>query len=347
MKKTPQIVSTLQSLRRLDQTLWMLTFQGDYGLDELLRKGVKGLPGLVLYAQRYFRAPVLLRNPGSFGCSTFFARTPAEQVLLGRNFDYKESLALAVWTAPKDGYRSLSVTLGSFLLYGMKWQRLERAGFPLRLMGAAYTCMDGINEKGLAVAVLEIKAKPTAQKRGKTPITTPIALRAILDRCATVEEAIKLLDGFDMQDLIFACYHYQICDAAGGSAVVEYVDGQMHVYQRQPDAQQCLTNFFLTPCGDNRKEMGRDRYANMEERLSACGGVITEAAAMDLLEKNKLYYHHKWMPHMVATVWSAVYNCTERTMTLCAGMNYETAYHFRLDRPGEAEVLPRDKGETL
>ena len=84
-----------------------------------------------------------------------------------RNFDYKDSLCFVVWTSPENGYRSMTGTLGTFLLYGKKWQNPKNLKDHIRMMGAPYCCMDGVNEKGLAAAILEIKTKPTKQKTGK------------------------------------------------------------------------------------------------------------------------------------------------------------------------------------
>ena len=200
--------------------------------------------------------------------------------------------------------------------------------------------MDGVNEKGLAAAILEIKTKPTKQKTGKKSITTPIAIRAILDKCQNVDEAIALLKQYDMRDLIFANYHYQFADAEGNSAIVEYVNNEMHIIRQNYQGENLkLTNYFLTEGGDNRKEMGRDRYKRIDDKLCECEHKISEEDAMKLLENCTLNYHHKWMPHMVITVWSSVYNCTKKTMKMCSGMNYNDMYEFSLDEPGKVKKI--------
>ena len=345
-KRSPLIAETLRGLKKLDDRVYMLDYRFPYALDKLLRRGVKGMAGLTLFAQRHVHTAARLHPlPGGFGCSTFNARTPEGKVLMGRNFDYKDSVCLVVFTSPEGGYRSVSVTTGTFLLYGIRRQRLDRAAEPLRLMGAPYVCMDGLNEAGLAAAILEIKAKATRQSTGRTPITPPVAVRAILDSCATVDEALTLLSAYDMRDLLFTNYHYQLADARGNTAIVEYVGGEMHVI-RPESAGGCLalTNFFLTEGGDNRREMGRDRFETIRDTLERGRGEMTEAEAMALLQRCELCYHHKWMPHMVTTVWSAVYNCTERTMELCAGMEHSRLWRFSPTEPGRAVPVINGKG---
>ncbi|MBR6004726.1 MAG: linear amide C-N hydrolase [Clostridia bacterium] len=333
---------TLDSLKRVDNTLWMMEYFSPYGLDALLAEGKTSLLGAVSFLQKEVKFPHLIPDPahGGFACSTFNAKTPAGDCILARNFDFKEAPCTVVWTHPQNGYRSMAVADNTFFAYGIKHLPLEKRKVPKRVMAAPYASMDGINEKGLACAVLEIKAKPTKQQTGKTPIMTMVALRAILDKCATVGEAVEFLRGYDMRDLLGVNYHYHFADVSGGSVLVEYVNNEMYVIN--PAAQgapQVLTNYFLTEGGDNSREMGRDRFENISCALEKSGGIMTEADAMKVLSENTLSYHHDWMPHMVYTLWSNVFNLTQRSMILCAGMDYTKTYRFTLDAPCRAELL--------
>ena len=96
-------------------------------------------------------------------------------------------------------------------------------------LAAPYAPLDGVNEKGLAVGVLQIKTTPTNQQTDKVDITTTSAIRLLLDRAATVEEAIELLSQYDMHASANSCYHFHIADANGGSVIVEYIDDEMSV----------------------------------------------------------------------------------------------------------------------
>lgn len=332
---------TLKTLKQIDDNLWMMEYKSDYGLDALLGEGVGSIMGAVKFLQKQLHAPKLAVNKehGGFACSTFNARTPDGAYILGRNFDYKEAPCAVVWTAPENGYRSVAVADTNMFLYGTKYVAIKNAKSHLRAMAAPYTSMDGINEKGLSVAVLEIKSKATKQKTGKKPIITTVAIRAVLDKCQTVEEAIELFSSYDMHDSLGINYHYQIADAAGCSAIIEYVDNKMHVIeQKKKDGNLMLTNYFLTPGGDNHDGRGMDRYEKMEKTLEAADGVVSEDEAMDLLSNVTLNYRHK-LGHKVITLWSSVYNCTEKSMLLCAGMDYSKKYKFFVDKPGEFVAL--------
>lgn len=332
---------TLKSIKQVDKNLWMMECKSDYGLDSLLSQGVSSIMGSVRFLQKQVKVPSLETNSdhGGFACSTFNARTPEGEYILGRNFDYKEAPCMVLWTNPQKGYRSVAVADINMFLHGTKHITFGDTGSHLRAMGAPYASMDGINEKGLAVAVLQVKAKATKQNTGKKPVITTVAIRAVLDKCATVDEAIKLFSSYDMNDLLGICYHYQIADADGCSAIIEFVDNKMYVIkQKKKDNNLMLTNFFLTPGGDNSHGKGTDRFEKMRKRLAETDGVISEDDAMELLSQVKLNYRHK-LGHMVISLWSSVYNCNERSLLLSVGMDYSKKFKFCVDKPGEVIKL--------
>ena len=120
------------------------------------------------------------------------------------------------------------------------------------------------------MGVLLIDTEPTDQQTDKPDITTTTAIRLLLDRAATVDEALALLSQYDMHASANSCYHFQIADAAGRAVVVEYIGDEMNVVE-SPRA----TNFLLTE-GDWDFGRGQDRFAVLEETMEASGGVLTE-----------------------------------------------------------------------
>lgn len=329
---------TLATLKSLDENIVMLDYSCDYGLDEIIARAPKSMIGLARSVQKVLHAPALVPNPTAEagGCSTFNAKTPDGKVLMGRNYDLKETRALVLWTQPEKGYKSLSVCNQNMMLY--LDIRRSRRGF--RSLGAPYLSMDGMNEKGLAGAILMLITKPTKQNTGKPVITTSVALRGILDTCKNVEEAISFMSKFDMHDLMCACYHYFFTDAEGKSAIVEYKENEMFVYrQERPDDNLKLTNFFLTPGGKCR-EMGRDRFETMDCALKE-KPVLTEDEAMELLRAVSKRFRSRNKLYFVATDWSVVYNCTDRSILMCAGMDYSIKYRMFVDKPCFAETVDR------
>lgn len=165
------------------------------------------------------------------GCSTFVATTPEKEALFLRNFDYRSGMTMLIKTVPKKGYRSLALSnLGHI---GFDLDHLPEAGIfsRFRTLAAIYSPLDGMNEKGFAVAVNTAVEQITHQNTGKTPVMTTCAIRMLLDRAADVEEGIEILKNVDMNSSGKIGYHFQMADRKGDSAIVEYLDNQMVVIQ--------------------------------------------------------------------------------------------------------------------
>ncbi len=320
------------SFKKLDNNIFLLKYENDYALDTLLSHGVKSVGELATFMQKYFKAHKgeIKMNKGGYACTTFNAFKENGDHIMARNFDYKDAPSIVVWTAPEKGYKSIAMTDTNVMLYGKKLGEKDNKN---RLLLAPYACMDGINEKGLCIAVVEIKTKATKQETGKTPITTTVMIRAVLDKCANVEEAIELFKQYDMHDSLFCNYHYQISDASGKTAVIEYIDNKM-VVLRPEDKYLYLVNFYATPNTPVEKGFGYTREKWLHEEFDATNHIMDEDRAMQILEKCKLNYKHK-RGYMITSLWSAVYNCTQKTMLLCAGMDYSKKYSFGIDAPAD------------
>ena len=311
--------------------VYVIDYREDYKLQPLLDAGgVKTQDELAKYLIRILLKGLPVKidyDVPSLACSTFFAKTPEGDCLLGRNLDNQETDLAVVKTAPKDGYRSVSVVNLSFLGY-------DKTHTPAKLkdrivaMGAPYFPLDGVNEKGFAVGVLQLQAPPTDQNTDKTDVDTTLAIRVLLDRAATVEEAISLLRQYDMHASAGGCYHFQMADATGRSAVVEYVENELVVVEPE-DGFLAATNFYLSDVPFDYEAQGLDRYAGMKETLQETNSVLTEDEAMALLQKVALTgTAPDAQGRSYSTQWSSVYDLSAPSLTLCADRNAEVRYRF-------------------
>ena len=332
----------LKKVARLDNNIYMMDYSLDYCLDAILKKGIKNTAELLAYVgdATLFGAHILKLGTGGFACSTFDAFTEDGDHLFARNFDYKKAPCMVVWTHPANAYKSVAVADCNFMLYGNVNKPVNPLN-RLQTLLAPYCCMDGMNEKGLAIGILELKSKPTNQNSGKTDICTTVLIRAVLDKCATVDEAIELFKSYDLHDAFFCCYHYQITDASGKSVIIEYVNNEMRLFYPQKsdasvNAYQCAANFFLAEDGDNEKAFGYDRAEKMNTRLTEAGAVISEVQAMQLLNDLHLDYKHPTYPWQVTTLWSAVYNANTLSVKLAAGLDYGKIYTLSVTEPCKA-----------
>lgn len=344
---------TMKSVVRLDHNIYLLDYKNEYYLDELLESGVKSIGELIGFAAKKMTLGVNLfeTGDGDCGCSTFEAHTPEGDHIMGRNFDFKEAPCFVLWTHPENAYASVSVVDCNFMVYGDKHNRPKAFNSAQALL-APYCCVDGINEKGLAIAVLQIRTPATNQQNPeKKDITTTSMIRAVLDKCATVDEAIDFIKQYNMHDSLFTCYHYQLVDKEK-SVVVEYVNNELYIidnkselYENDGVGLQYVTNFYVKRNhGDEKsEEHGQDRGKYILNTLRQKNGVMTEMEAMDLLSRVKLSYQHPKYPWKIVALWSSVYNTATPTLKIAANTDYKNIYTFSPNDP--YQVLKKEELE--
>lgn len=322
-------IKTINSMEKVnDYPLYTMNYSGDYGIDEFLKTGASNDQELVDFiVKRLLKGlPIQIDIP-NLGCSTFTAQNTEGGRFFGRNFDLSYSPAALVKTTPKDGYASMSMVNLGFLGYDK--EKLPESFFKSILtLAAPYIPLDGINEKGLSIGVLLIPTEETNQQTDKVDITTTTAIRMILDKCATVEEAVAMLKQYDMHSSANSCYHFQIADASGDSVVVEYINNEMKLVESK-DSYQAATNFLLTP-GDYDFGKGQDRYATLMNTLKEKNGVVSQEEAMKLLESVKQDWHKTEDGSMSATQWSVVYDLENLSARISMGMDFDDIYEISL-----------------
>lgn len=325
-------LKTISTIEKVDDNvLYSMVYDGDYGFDDFLEQGAENDAQLIDFVTKKLLKglPVKFSVP-DLGCSTFRAQLENKDQVFGRNFDLTYSPAMIVKTKPKNGYASISVNNLAFLGFGEE-KLPDSMMKQITTLATPYTPLDGMNEMGVCMAVLRIADEPTNQNTDKIDITTTTAVRLVLDKAASVDEALELLGSYDMHSSANSCYHFQIADSGGNSAIVEYIDGEM-VILKQEKNYQAATNFLLSDKKFNFGS-GQDRYEILDTELNAGNGVLTdEKAAMDLLEAVSQEWHETDAGKMSATQWSVVYNMTKKTASVVVGMQYEKEPHiFTLD----------------
>lgn len=317
---------SLATLQQIDGTdAYTMEYTGDYGFDEFMQNGATSDADVVDFVSSYFLhgIPVEFELP-DFGCSAFFARTPEGEFITARNFDFDDTPVLVLKTSPKNGYNSLSTVDLNYLGFSEDYmpsdaELLDKA----LLLAAIYAPMDGINEKGLTISVLQVFDEPTSQATGKPGITTSTAIRMILDKAATVDEALEYLSRYDMHSSAGGAYHFLITDATGRSVVVEYIRNECHIVEAQS-----VTNSLIAPVEHSAIDDGKDRHEILDSALNETAGVMTEDQAMDVLRaarfQDELYVDMK-------TQWSVVFGNTNKTATYCFKTNYDRVVTYSVE----------------
>lgn len=281
-----------------DYPLYVLRLEGDYGFSEYLTTG---------------RLEVRLTNP-SPSC-TCFASGAEGGIVFGRNFDFPANPALLLYTDPPDGYASVSMVDLGYFGYSMA-NPPDPDGDIEILKGTPYMPFDGMNEHGLAVGMAAISRAEPPYEPEKVTIGEIQAIRLLLDRARDIEEAIGLLEAFNIE-MIYHPVHYLVADRSGASAIVEFVGGEMKVI-RGGEPWQVITNFVIT--GSTSPTWAHcERYRAAYDGLSTAEGRVSMAKAMKLLERSS----------QSSTIWSTVYNLETGEVDIVMGGNYGRVHMFQ------------------
>ena len=248
----------------------------DYKLDELLNEHITDA-NMLKKRMAELAAPgydVSLNLPAKQGCSVFFAEDGVDY-LFGRNFDLQETNCLLVHTTPENGYESFGFAVVGMLNKGAN----QNPSNAVNALLSPYACMDGMNIKGVAVSVNAVDGPAIYQNRGNPVIIAPLVIRIVLDKAASTDEAVKLLEGYDAQ--MVNGYQFFICDESGKTAIINYIHDEMVVtYDKR-----LMTNFYLCDIPDDYPAgHGQDRYDTAKEQLEEKGYHLDTSEAFGILQ---------------------------------------------------------------
>lgn len=312
--------NTISEIKLLESGLSTVQFKEDYYFDKYIEQGGASSDKEVIQ----FLKDNILSNvdiefqSNTFGCSTISSL--GTNKLFGRNFDWNHCNALIMQSKPPTGYASISTVNMDFIQ--------TSAGFLLDLLpdniktiAALYAPLDGMNEKGLCVAVNMISDNTTIEQNSNKPdITTTTAIRLLLDKAANVEEAIALLQQYDMHASMGMMVHFAISDVSGKSIAVEYINNEMVVTETP-----VLTNFYVS---EGKKygigsAQSHERYDILTKVLFDNDNITTEQMknALDSVSKDNFNEYE-------ATEWSIIFNQTSGEVTYYHRENYQNGYTF-------------------
>lgn len=328
-------ITAANSIEKLEDGLYSMEYIGDYGFDEFLEKGGADSDSaladyIVGYLSHGFHKTETDVKPGDFGCSTICVSDENGSTLFGRNYDWEECKTMIIHTKPKNGYESFSTCCLDFLGFADDYAPDGSMAEKFQTLAAIYVPLDGMNEKGLMVADLMAgDEEETHQKTNKPDLTTTTAVRLLLDKAANVDEAIALLEQYDMNSSIGAAHHLSIADADGKSVVVEYINGEMIVTDTK-----VVTNHYLADCekqgvGSEQSHMRYDTLSaytyNGKADVSDVRDMMKSVAQMNFLHSAGDYEK---------TMWSIVYNPKELCADFYFAENYEHSYGLALCEKG-------------
>ncbi len=342
--------------------VYIMDVKGDYYFDKFLEQGGASDDGeLIQFVIDNITKniiPISMKSP-EIGCSSFTCTDEAGNRYFGRNYDFSTTTSMIVRTNPQKG-RYASVSSVDLQFLGIKdGVYVDNIMQKITCLAATYAPLDGINEAGVSCGIYmsyqgeNDDVVATNQTTDKPDLTSTTMLRLILDYAGSVDEAVELVKKYDLHDSAKTSFHYMVADSTGKSAILEWVnatdetdtDGsrrELKVYYNDEDEMlgqkegenhfQYITNFIVTPdYYTNTEDMkGLDRYNAIESRINSDGdntfGEITADEAMKVLEtvgRRKWDADNGKSDKNTITVWSALYNLTNKTVTWVSNEEFE------------------------
>ena len=323
------LIKSANSCVKLDDGLYYMEYKGDDGFDGLMAKGgfekADDMVGYIIeFLSKGHYKPEVETSKESYGCSALTVKTPDGSVMMGRNFDFPSAIGVIMHCIPDKGYETITTFNVEFYQFG---EEFKPEGFKNQYMCLAglFVALDGINEKGLAIADLMAgDSIETHQRTSKPDLTTTAAISYMLKNAANVDEALKLLEGIDMHSDIGTAHHYAMADISGRSVVVEYVDNKMVVTESPAVANHYLCeqklNVGLTE--------GDDRYDRLCQRFDQTQGVMSEKQLTDAIAT----VSQPQRKGFLGTAWTMVMDLSHPSVTYYSLRHFDKPFHFALSR---------------
>jgi choloylglycine hydrolase len=163
------------------------------------------------------------------------------------------------------------------------------------LLEAPFWPFDGMNEQGLAVGMAAVPAGHVPPDPAKGTIDSLGIMRLILDQAANMDDAIRLLQAYNVDMGGGPDLHYLVADRSGRSALVEFYRGEVVVLPNE-GGWQVATNFLRSAVGESPAGVCH-RFDAISDALAETQGRLKPPAALDLLRQAA----------QPTTQWSVVY----------------------------------------
>lgn len=324
-------VNALFTIKKHDNNIYSMTYKRDYFFDDFLKSGASTDAELQNFIiKKLLHGLSIDFDLPDYGCSSFTATTSEGHHTFARNLDIDFAPVMAVKTYPKNGYASVSMVNLSALGFSMAYapnSLMDR----LLLLAAPYVPFDGMNEKGVAICVNMVNGEDVQQNTDKVDITTTTLIRLVLDKAKNIDEAVELINKYDLHDSTGGPYHFLIADKSGKSVIVEYYQNEMQVVESEGNFQ-IMTNHALNDLEPSESTFTRtyERYNTINDRLTATNGVLSINESINLLDEVKLHWGSKEEGSEGGALYSAVYDLDKNVLRFVYQSNLKKVYKFSI-----------------
>ena len=351
-------IASIRSIQSVEGNpyLYKMEYKASYDLDDVIANDIDENAELLSYVIGRVGKGLPLKIGSSqvadengetqtFNCTSFQAtKADGDGFWYGRNYDYFKNPTMVTISHPKKGYASIACSDMSHFGYSLEKLPTSLAT-KLNCLAAIYAPVDGINEKGLCTSIMALPKQASQQDTDKHDVGTTIIMRLWLDRCATVDEALALLETVDVRHdaAVGSGYHYMVADASGDCAVVEFdkEDGWKTMIVRKEEGRNSMlvTNHLLSekyyttepdPAVGNPHSKSWWRYETAGAYLEEHNGIFSLEDAQECLSQ----VHWKdllWENGTVEdTQYSNVYDEKNIVLYLRNWNDYDTTHKFQL-----------------
>ena len=351
-------LATLRSIKTVEgnEYLYMMEYEAAYDLDDVIANDIDENAELLNYVVKRIGKGIPIKIKSSqvadengetatINCTSFqAAKADGEGFWYGRNYDYFKNPTMVTVSHPKKGYASIASSDMSHFGYSLE-KLPDSFAKKLNCLASIYAPVDGINEKGLCTSIMALPRQASQQDSPRHDVGTTIIMRLWLDRCATVQEALDLLETVDVRHdaSVGSGYHYMVADANGDCAVVEFDkedNWKTMIVRKSSDANSMLvTNHLLSDkyyttepdaAVGNPHSKSWWRYETAGAYLQEHNGIVSLEQAQECLS----LVHWKdlvWDNGTVEdTQYSNVYDQKDIALYLRNWNDYDTTHRFGL-----------------
>lgn len=239
-------IRTLLSIKKVEGTnLYTMEYFSDYKFEDFLMVGADNNNAYYDYINSLMDGKLnigIVNQSTENACTAFSAKDSGSNRYLARNFDNTPNPVMLVVTSPEHAYKSISAVNLNCLGYTSEKVPKE---YDLNMFAAPYFPTDGMNEKGISISMLQVNFARKQKEPNKTTINAYALIRLVLDHADSIDRAVALIENYNIYFDASMNAHFFICDKNGSSALIEFVNGEMHVIYPDDD-YQVASNFNNT-----------------------------------------------------------------------------------------------------
>lgn len=256
------------------------------------------------------------------GCATILINTN-DTIMVGHNLDDYIEVPGAVYIN-KRGVKKENIGWTDFTCLCAKKDQNERIQWISKFGSVTYNTWGkdfidgGMNEEGLYIGEMTLLGT-TWIKSYKPAFHHHFFMQYVLDNFSTTEEVVSMMDQIRIEG--HCQWHYFVADRSGNTAVIEFINGKMTIYQKERMPYKVLCNrayekeMKMIPGSDSAyNRMLASEYVSKDLRFMYAARKLNEYdAAIDSSISAYVFSILKGM-NMGNNKWSVVYDLKNLSM---------------------------------